>query len=99
MIFYFYINHSIKKQVLILRVLCLLYKFFSKKVTDYFGGHAPFQEEPQWFAEKVLSFIEGVENRIWRRSEFHSFLGANIGASFNIVVSLTCTFCNSIRHS
>lgn len=23
----------------------------------YIGGHAPFQEEPQWFAEKILDFV------------------------------------------
>jgi proline iminopeptidase len=25
-------------------------------VVHYIGGHAPFQEEPQWFAEKIITF-------------------------------------------
>ncbi|HYO21312.1 MAG TPA: alpha/beta hydrolase [Flavisolibacter sp.] len=26
----------------------------------YIGGHAPFQEEPQWFAEKIISFLSKI---------------------------------------
>jgi len=36
-----------------------LYKsyFFPKQtVVHYIGGHAPFQEEPQWYAEKIIEF-------------------------------------------
>ena len=36
------------------------YKSFSfprQTTVHYIGGHAPFQEEPQWFAEKILSFV------------------------------------------
>lgn len=33
------------------------FRFPRAKVVHYIGGHAPFQEEPQWFAEKILDFI------------------------------------------
>jgi proline iminopeptidase len=32
------------------------FRFPNAKVVHYIGGHAPFQEEPQWFAEKILDF-------------------------------------------
>lgn len=32
--------------------------FPNKKIVHYIGGHAPFQEEPQWFTEKVIDFIQ-----------------------------------------
>jgi len=32
--------------------------FPNKTILHYIGGHAPFQEEPQWFSEKVVSFIQ-----------------------------------------
>jgi proline iminopeptidase len=28
-----------------------------QSIVHYIGGHCPFQEEPQWFAEKVISFL------------------------------------------
>lgn len=30
-------------------------------VVHYIGGHAPFQEEPQWYAEKIISFIPQLQ--------------------------------------
>lgn len=33
------------------------YAFPKQTVVHYIGGHAPFQEEPQWYAEKIISFI------------------------------------------
>lgn len=33
------------------------FRFPHQKVVFYIGGHAPFQEEPQWFSEKVLEWI------------------------------------------
>lgn len=36
------------------------FRFPKQTVVRYIGGHAPFQEEPQWFAEKVLAFIHGI---------------------------------------
>lgn len=36
------------------------FRFPDKTVVHYIGGHAPFQEEPQWFAEKVLSFLPKI---------------------------------------
>jgi proline iminopeptidase len=32
------------------------FHFPRQTVVHYIGGHAPFQEEPQWFAEKITSF-------------------------------------------
>jgi proline iminopeptidase len=32
------------------------FRFPRQKVVHYIGGHAPFQEEPQWFAEKIIDF-------------------------------------------
>lgn len=32
------------------------YGFPKQTVVHYIGGHAPFQEEPQWYAEKIISF-------------------------------------------
>lgn len=37
------------------------FQFPNQKVVHYIGGHAPFQEEPQWFAEKILGFINSHE--------------------------------------
>lgn len=28
----------------------------------YIGGHAPFQEEPQWYAEKIIQFVEQLKS-------------------------------------
>ncbi len=39
------------------------YKSFSfpkQKTVHYIGGHAPFQEEPQWFAEKIIDFVNAA---------------------------------------
>jgi proline iminopeptidase len=33
------------------------FRFPRASVVQYIGGHAPFQEEPQWFAETVLRFL------------------------------------------
>jgi proline iminopeptidase len=33
------------------------FRFPHAKVVHYIGGHAPFQEEPQWFAEQVGRFV------------------------------------------
>lgn len=33
------------------------FRFPHQQVVRYIGGHVPFQEEPQWFAEKVLGFM------------------------------------------
>ncbi|MCU7551657.1 alpha/beta hydrolase [Chitinophagaceae bacterium LB-8] len=32
------------------------FHFPKQTVVHYIGGHAPFQEEPQWFAEKIIEF-------------------------------------------
>ena len=40
------------------------YKSFSfpnKTIVIYHGGHAPFQEEPQWYAEKVIAFFQQIK--------------------------------------
>lgn len=29
-------------------------------VVHYIGGHAPFQEEPQWYAEKIIRFVAKI---------------------------------------
>lgn len=34
------------------------FRFPKMTVVHYIGGHAPFQEEPQWFAEKILEFVK-----------------------------------------
>lgn len=34
----------------------LSFHFPKQTVVHYIGGHAPFQEEPQWFAEKIIHF-------------------------------------------
>ena len=33
------------------------FRFPHQTIVHYIGGHAPFQEEPQWFAEKILAFV------------------------------------------
>jgi len=37
-----------------------LFRFPHQTVVHYIGGHASFQEEPQWYAEKVLAFIPSI---------------------------------------
>lgn len=37
------------------------FRFPTQKVVHYIGGHAPFQEEPQWFAEKILAFTDTIK--------------------------------------
>ena len=32
--------------------------FPNETIVHYIGGHAPFQEEPQWFAEKIIAFLD-----------------------------------------
>lgn len=34
------------------------FRFPNQRIIHYIGGHAPFQEEPQWFAEKIIEFIK-----------------------------------------
>lgn len=36
------------------------FRFPQQTVVRYIGGHAPFQEEPQWFAEKILAFVPTI---------------------------------------
>ena len=36
------------------------FRFPKQTTVHYIGGHAPFQEEPQWFAEKILSFLPKI---------------------------------------
>ena len=37
------------------------FRFPNQTTVHYIGGHAPFQEEPQWFAEKILSFLPKIK--------------------------------------
>ena len=37
------------------------FRFPHQTVVHYIGGHAPFQEEPQWYAEKILSFLTTLQ--------------------------------------
>lgn len=37
------------------------FHFPHQTVVHYMGGHAPFQEEPQWYAEKILSFVPKIK--------------------------------------
>jgi proline iminopeptidase len=37
------------------------FHFPKQTVVHYIGGHAPFQEEPQWYAEKILSFLASIQ--------------------------------------
>lgn len=37
------------------------FRFPNQTVVHYIGGHAPFQEEPQWFAEKILDFLPKIK--------------------------------------
>ena len=37
------------------------FRFPHQTVVHYIGGHAPFQEEPQWYAEKIISFLPSVQ--------------------------------------
>jgi proline iminopeptidase len=34
------------------------FEFPNRIIVHYNGGHAPFQEEPQWFSEKITLFLE-----------------------------------------
>jgi proline iminopeptidase len=34
------------------------FEFPNKTIIHYIGGHAPFQEEPQWFSEKAIAFLQ-----------------------------------------
>ena len=36
------------------------FRFPSQTIVHYIGGHAPFQEEPQWFSEKIISFLSKI---------------------------------------
>ncbi|HRF25776.1 MAG TPA: alpha/beta hydrolase [Ferruginibacter sp.] len=38
------------------------FQFPDQKIVRYIGGHAPFQEEPQWYAEKIISFVQQLKN-------------------------------------
>jgi len=33
------------------------FHFPHQTVVHYIGGHAPFQEEPQWYAEKIINYV------------------------------------------
>ena len=37
------------------------FRFPNQTVVHYAGGHAPFQEEPQWYAGKILSFADTLQ--------------------------------------
>jgi proline iminopeptidase len=37
------------------------FQFPKATIVHYIGGHAPFQEEPQWFAEKIIAFIPKIK--------------------------------------
>jgi proline iminopeptidase len=37
------------------------FRFPNQTIVHYIGGHAPFQEEPQWFAEKIIAFLPKVK--------------------------------------
>lgn len=37
------------------------YAFPNQTVVRYIGGHAPFQEEPQWYAERIISFVPSLD--------------------------------------
>ncbi|HEV7330315.1 MAG TPA: alpha/beta hydrolase [Flavisolibacter sp.] len=37
------------------------FRFPKQTTVHYIGGHAPFQEEPQWFAEKILAFASTLK--------------------------------------
>ena len=36
------------------------FHFPHQTIVHYSGGHAPFQEEPQWYAEKIISFLPKI---------------------------------------
>jgi proline iminopeptidase len=36
------------------------FRFPHQTIVHYIGGHAPFQEEPQWFSEKILAFLPTI---------------------------------------
>ena len=36
------------------------FRFPNKTIVHYIGGHAPFQEEPQWFSEKIIAFLSKI---------------------------------------
>ncbi len=37
------------------------FAFPKKTIVKYTGGHAPFQEEPQWYAEKITAFFHALD--------------------------------------
>jgi proline iminopeptidase len=37
------------------------FRFPNQTTVHYIGGHAPFQEEPQWFTEKIISFLSKIK--------------------------------------
>lgn len=37
------------------------FRFPNQTVVHYEGGHAPFQEEPTWYAEKILGFLPFIQ--------------------------------------
>ena len=37
------------------------FAFPKQRTVHYIGGHAPFQEEPQWFAEKIIDFVNSLQ--------------------------------------
>lgn len=37
------------------------FHFPKQTIVHYIGGHASFQEEPQWFAEKIIAFAKGLK--------------------------------------
>lgn len=37
------------------------FAFPHKNIVIYHGGHAPFQEEPQWYAEKVVALFQQIK--------------------------------------
>lgn len=37
------------------------FRFPKQTTVHYIGGHAPFQEEPQWYAEKILAFVSSIQ--------------------------------------
>lgn len=39
------------------------FRYPKQTVVHYYGGHCPFQEEPQWFSEKVLAFVRSIRQK------------------------------------
>jgi proline iminopeptidase len=38
------------------------FRFPNQTIVHYAGGHAPFQEEPGWYAGKIISFLPQINN-------------------------------------